>query len=233
MNRLEVLIPCHNEMATIEQVVSEHYKLLNDSKVFDDFKIVVLNDGSKDATLELIIDLSKKLGKIEIINNQNSSGIFNAFNQLYNQASFEWIYMTSGDNQYPVKILKDILINFDKDLDLYVAKRVNKFEIYNLNRQIISFFYRYISFIISGIDPIDPGSTKLLRRNLLKEQFFCRYLAKDAEIVIRTKKNGYQVKTIPVEFGNREHGKSSATKFSVLFKTYFDCLRLFKYRFFN
>ena len=232
MNRLEVLIPCYNEMATIEQVVSEHHKLLNDSKVFDDFKIVILNDGSKDSTLELITSLSKKLYKIEIINNQIPSGIFKAFNQLYNQSSFEWIYLTSGDNQYPAKILENILNNFENNFDLYVAKRVNKFEIYNLSRQIISYFYRFFCFMISGIDPIDPGSTKLLKKNLLNEPLFCRYLARDAEIVIRTKKKGYKVKAIPVEFGNREHGKSSATKLSVLFKTYFDCLRLFKYRFF-
>ena len=57
MKRIEVLIPCHNEMATINQVVLEHHKLLTQSNVFDDFKIVILNDGSSDLSLELITKL--------------------------------------------------------------------------------------------------------------------------------------------------------------------------------
>ena len=51
MKRIEVLIPCHNEMATINQVVHEHHKLLTQSKVFDDFKIVILNDTLKENIL--------------------------------------------------------------------------------------------------------------------------------------------------------------------------------------
>ena len=231
MNRIEVLIPCYNESTTIREVITDHYKLLNESKLFDDFRIVVLNDGSLDNSLSILTKLSKEFSKLIILSNEKPSGIFSAFNQLISQSIFEWIYITSGDNQYPSSILNNILKNFDNSSDLYLAKRINKFEIYNLNRQIISFLYRIICFLISGVDPIDPGSTKLVKRALLFQKYNCKYLAKDAELIIRTKKMGRSVKVVDAEFGNRKYGKSSATKLSVLFKTYIDCLNLFKYRF--
>lgn len=231
MNRIEVLIPCYNESTTIRDVVNEHYKLLEESKNFDDFKIVVLNDGSLDNSLSILSELSKELKNLVILTNEKPSGIFSAFDQLISQSNFEWIYITSGDNQYPASILKNILSNFDVKEDLFLAKRINKFEIYNLNRQIISFLYRTVCFFISGVDPIDPGSTKLVKRDLLFEKYYCKYLARDAELIIRTKKMGKSIKVVNAEFGNRKFGKSSATKISVIIKTYLDCLNLFKYRF--
>jgi len=232
MNRIEVLIPCYNESTTIQEVVSQHYKLLKESKLFDDFKIVVLNDGSSDSSLSILTELSNQFNNLIVLTNEKPSGISSAFDQLINQSIFEWIYVTSGDNQYPESILNNIFENFDKDTDLFLAKRINKFEIYNINRQIISFLYRTVCYIISGIDPIDPGSTKLVKRELLFEKYYCKYLAKDAELIIRTKKMGKRVKIVNAEFGNRKFGKSSATKLSVLLKTYLDCLNLFRYRFY-
>ena len=232
MNRIEILVPCYNESTTIREVVSQHYKLLNKSKLFDDFKIVVLNDGSSDSSLSILMELSNEIKNLVILTNEKPSGIFNAFDQLINQSNFEWIYITSGDNQYPESILNSIFENFDNDNDLFLAKRINKFEIYNISRQIISYLYRTVCYLISGIDPIDPGSTKLVKRELLFEKYHCKYLAKDAELIIRTKKMGKRVKIINVEFGNRKFGKSSATKLNVLLKTYLDCLNLFRYRFY-
>jgi hypothetical protein len=84
--------------------------------------------------------------------------------------------------------------------------------------------------VASGEDPIDAGSTKLLRRKLFEIRFVCKYLARDAEVIVSAKKNGNHVKVISTKFESRTAGKSSI-KLWIVFKTLFDSLRLIKYRF--
>ena len=230
-NSLDVLIACLNEENTIEKVIREHHEILKNQTVFENFKITVLDDGSRDRSLEIISELSEKLSDVTLITSSSPSGIHNAFNRLVESSDQDWVYFTSGDDQFPAEILKDVIKSFDPDYEVIIAKRVNKIEIYNLGRLIISTFYRLLAHFVSGIDPIDAGSTKLVKRTILNEKFFCHYLAKDAEIIIKTIKRGKLIKVVNCEFGSRKNGKSSAVKTHVLWKSFIDTLRLYKYRF--
>ena len=230
-NSLDVLIACLNEENTIEKVIREHHEILKNQTVFENFKITVLDDGSRDKSLEIISELSEKLSNVNLITSSSPSGIHNAFNRLVESSNQDWVYFTSGDDQFPAEILKNVIKSFDPDYEVIIAKRVNKIEIYNLGRLTISTFYRLLAYFVSGIDPIDAGSTKLVKRTILNEQFFCHYLAIDAEIIIKTIKRGKLIKVVNCEFGSRKNGKSSAVKTHVLWKSFIDTLRLYKYRF--
>jgi dolichol-phosphate mannosyltransferase len=230
-NSLDVLIACLNEENTIEKVIHEHHDVLKNQTIFENFKITVLDDGSSDKSLEIISELSEKLSNVTLITSSSPSGIHNAFNRLVESSNQDWVYFTSGDDQFPAEILKDIIKSFDPDSEVIIAKRVNKIEIYNLARLTISTFYRLLAYFVSGVDPIDAGSTKLIKRTILNEQFFCHYLAIDAEIIIKTIKEGKSIKVVNCEFGSRKNGKSSAVKIGVLWKSFVDTLRLYKYRF--
>jgi dolichol-phosphate mannosyltransferase len=230
-NSLDVLIACLNEENTIEKVIREHHHVLKNQTIFENFKITVLDDGSSDKSLEIISELGEKLSNVTFITSLSPSGIHNAFNRLVESSNQDWVYFTSGDDQFPAEILKDIIKSFDPDYEVIIAKRVNKIEIYNLARLTISTFYRLLAYFVSGVDPIDAGSTKLIKRTILNEQFFCHYLAIDAEIIIKTIKEGKSIKVVNCEFGSRKNGKSSAVKTGVLWKSFVDTLRLYKYRF--
>ena len=58
-NSIDVLIACYNEERTIEQVVLEHLEVLKNSKVFDQFQITVLDDGSTDNSRKKNNSISK------------------------------------------------------------------------------------------------------------------------------------------------------------------------------
>ena len=64
MNTL--LILAYNEESHIEKVI------LNNEKIFD--KILIVNDASKDSTLEIINSLSKENEKINVVSNKNLGG---------------------------------------------------------------------------------------------------------------------------------------------------------------
>jgi hypothetical protein len=229
-NSIDILIACFNEESTIENVVLEHIKVLEESNVFQEFKITVLNDGSYDNSEHILSSLTSKYKNLMCITNPKPSGIHNAFNQLVSSTNLDWVYFTSGDGQYPAQILKDMINNFSFGNDVFIAKRINKPEIYTFFRLIVSNLYRLSVFLFSGYDPIDAGSTKLVKRKLLVGDFFCKYLAKDAEIIVKAKKENKGVIVIRSNFGIRTSGKSNIGM-KVIIKTFIDTLNLIKYRF--
>jgi glycosyltransferase involved in cell wall biosynthesis len=227
---IDVLVACYNEEPTIEQVVREHLEVLRNSQVFDQFQITVLDDGCTDNSRTKIATLVNEFSEVQLITNEYPSGINKAFNKLFKSTKHDWVYFTSGDGQYPAVILEDLLKQFDSNFDLFIAKRTNKVEIYTSIRLLVSTFYRLIVLIVSGKDPIDAGSTKLVRRKLFEIIFICKYLARDAEVIVSAKKNGNKVKVVSTKFESRTAGKSSI-RIWVVFKTLFDSLRLIRYRF--
>jgi len=228
---ISVLIACYNEEKTISRVIESHLEVLKDNAFTSNWDIHVLNDGSTDNSNEQIDKWTKIDSRIKLISNLTPSGIFQAQNLLYKSTNADWCYFTSGDGQYPASILKEMLSVVTSDDLIVVSKRINKIQIYNLQRIIISYLYRGFCWILSGLDAIDPGSTKLVSKKLLNQEFYCNYLAKDAEIVVKAKKSNRNVKIINCQFGNRDFGKSSAIKTKVLVKTFVDLLKLIKYRF--
>ena len=69
---IDVIIACYNEAETIENVILEHLKVLENSQTFDEYLITVIDDGSTDdsrAKINKIVNTIKNdfLIKKEII----------------------------------------------------------------------------------------------------------------------------------------------------------------------
>jgi GT2 family glycosyltransferase len=227
---IDVIIACYNEAETIENVILDHLKVLESSQTFDKYLVTVLDDGSKDDSRVKINRIVTNYKNVKLIQSEKPSGIHEAFNKLVKSTSNKWVYFTSGDGQYPAQILSDLIINFDSNTWVHVAKRVNKLEIYTIIRLSVSFLYRLVVLLMSGKDPVDAGSTKLVRRELLETPFYCNYLARDAEIIVKSRKNNMGVKVVNSNFGTRTSGKSSI-RISIVLKTFLDTFNLIKYRF--
>lgn len=229
---IDVLIACFNEEESIESVILDHLKVLEETKVFENYLITVLDDGSTDGSHNKISKIKESNNHIRLIVSDKPSGISEAFNKLLASTNNDWVYFTSGDGQFPASILSEIVSKFDNRTDLYITKRINKIEIYSIFRLLISYLYRVVVLIISGKDPIDAGSNKLARRSLLEEKYECKYLARDAELVIKTKMKHKNLSIIECKFGSRENGKSTI-RIRVIIKTFLDSFHLIKYRFPN
>jgi glycosyltransferase involved in cell wall biosynthesis len=227
---IDVIIACYNESETIEDVILDHLRVLENSRTFDKYLITVIDDGSKDLSRMKIEKLAMKHENIKLITSEKPSGIYEAFNKLVKSTSNSWVYFTSGDGQYPAQILSDLILNFDKNAWIHVAKRINKLEIYTIIRLTVSILYRFIVRLMSGEDPVDAGSTKLVKRDLLVSPFYCNFLARDAEIIVKAKKNNKEVKIVNSKFILRTAGKSTI-RFGVVLKTFFDTFNLIKYIF--
>ena len=72
MVELSVVLPAHNEQATIEQVVYEVHDVLDQSGVASE--IIVVNDGSVDRTGQILHALAKTISMVRLIEHHSGRG---------------------------------------------------------------------------------------------------------------------------------------------------------------
>jgi len=70
--KLSVVIPGHNEEASIEQTVRAFHDRLHKEKI--DHEIVVVNDNSTDSTEDILRRLHKEIHEVRYVNNTPPNG---------------------------------------------------------------------------------------------------------------------------------------------------------------
>lgn len=63
MKKISILIPCYNEEASLSLLYKELIKLMDFNSNYA-WEVLMINDGSKDRTLEIIKNLRKKDNRI-------------------------------------------------------------------------------------------------------------------------------------------------------------------------
>jgi len=69
-HKLSFIIPCYNSQKTLEEAVNSVFT----QNLTSPFEIVIVDDGSKDDTRKLIVDLSKKHSKIAYYFHEKNRG---------------------------------------------------------------------------------------------------------------------------------------------------------------
>ena len=64
MKKLSIVVPCYNEEEAIPYFYEEINKVSKEMK--NDFEFIFVNDGSKDNTIDIVKDLSKKDKRVNI-----------------------------------------------------------------------------------------------------------------------------------------------------------------------
>lgn len=217
MSYLTIAIPTYNEAKTISRVVQEHIQVI---KLFQNyqFEVLIYNDGSNDSTEIEINNIEYSNSDnfyVRILKNDVNQGLIKGLEILAAEAKGKFIYVTSADGQFDSLGFKQALeLQIKDNLELVVLKRINKFEIYSFSRIIVSLLYLGSFKIITGVNTIDPGSTKIILRDIYMMPTSCTTLIKEAEILSRYIKTGKSFGVVPIKFSKRTVGKSKVIGWS-------------------
>lgn len=118
--KVAVVIPAYNEEKLIATTISKLPGFVD--------HIIVVNDGSKDATLEVLNELKKKNKKLIVLTNDPNAGIgftlIRGYKHAIEHTDAEAIGIVAGDDQFDTSYLQPMLDDFiEHELDYVKASR--------------------------------------------------------------------------------------------------------------
>ncbi len=210
INELSVFFPAYNEEANIKNTVDKTREVLE--KIAKKWEIIVVDDGSKDKTGEIVKKLIKKDKRISLITHTPNRGYGAALKSgLYN-ARYEWIAFTDADGQFDFGEItkffeKQNQTNADLVIGYYLKRAVPFYRIWG------SKLWELAVFLFFGLKvrDIDCGF-KLLRRKVVEK--IPKLEAErgpfiSSEFLIKAKKAGFKITQVGVHHYPRKAGKAT------------------------
>ncbi len=223
---ITIAIPAYNEEENIEWIVKDSLTAL--PKYFDDFEVLVVDDGSRDKTGKIADSLSKKYREVRIIHQPNG-GYSRAMLTGIRNAKKEFVAYLPADGQYRVSDMSK-MYSFMESSDLVLGYRGIRKD-YNFYRKLLSYGYLIFLWLLFGITVKDlngPNIWRVKEVNKLKEIYSVKskgvFLL--AEIVARFKKKGLRISEAPSVYRSRRGGVVKNARISIALKTGVDALIL-------
>ncbi|MBS1995158.1 MAG: glycosyltransferase family 2 protein, partial [Cyanobacteria bacterium SZAS LIN-2] len=123
LSSVSLIIPAYNDEETVGRLIDDGEALL--SEVCADYEIVVVNDGSKDRTLDVIQARADINPRVKLINHPVNKGFGYTIRELYLAGTKEFIFSLPGDYQYAPKELLAMAQGL-KTHDFVIGLRVNR-----------------------------------------------------------------------------------------------------------
>jgi glycosyltransferase involved in cell wall biosynthesis len=216
------VIPAYNDETTIKRLVDDADVLLK--QVCDDYEIVVCNDGSKDGTLSILQALTQSNPHVRLINHEINRGFGFTIRELYLCGQKELVFSLPGDYQYAPKELLAMAEGL-KHYDLIIGWRVSRKD--PPKRKLQSHVYNAMLRLFYGHKQKDVNSIKLFKRKILETVQLQSYTPfVDAELCIRAERAGFKIIEIPIEHLPRLSQGASGGKFSVIWETFLDLVKM-------
>jgi glycosyltransferase involved in cell wall biosynthesis len=223
MNSLSIVIPAHNEAANIGVVVRDALDV--GSREAGALEVIVLDDGSTDATGDLLAALATFDPRLRVLRHRENLGIEASLRTLYAATTSEWVFAISADQQWPMSCLSVMASEARRGADLVVGQRPGKRRVYGIPRRILSISYDWVVRVLGS--PVgDPGSVKLGRRQIFTTPVAARGVLGEGERVVRAARRGVRIVGCPVEFRRRERGVATGARPSIVAHALVDVARM-------
>lgn len=126
MNRLpslSIFFPCYNEEANVERVTRVAVEAA--ARFADAYEVIIVNDGSRDATGEIADRLAAEIPEVRAIHNRPNRGYGGAVKRGLTEARMDWIFFTDGDAQFDINELPRLIELLDRG-DFAVGYRLKR-----------------------------------------------------------------------------------------------------------
>ncbi|MFW5852697.1 MAG: glycosyltransferase [Nanoarchaeota archaeon] len=196
-----ILVPVYNEGEKVRETI-DSLNLVDYPK--DKLEVIVLNDGSKDNTSDVV---NKRLSESDIkkniifVDNKKNKGKAATLNQGISLAKGEFVATMDGDSEVPSDILKKTVPFFKKDNVGAVTVTVEVKNPKTLLQQIVEIEYIIgLSLALKALSffnaiHVTPGPFSVYRKAVLDkiEGFDADNITEDHEIALRIYKSGYRI----------------------------------------
>jgi glycosyltransferase involved in cell wall biosynthesis len=125
LSSLTVVLPCHDEEGNVAEAVREAGDAARETAA--DYEIVVVDDGSRDATRRIAAACSADDRRVRLVVHGENRGYGAALRTGIAAARCDWILLTDADLQFDLGELRDFVAP-SRDHDLLVGYRLARMD---------------------------------------------------------------------------------------------------------
>ena len=225
MGELSVIFPALNEEANIGRTVEAIRRVL--PKVATRWQIIVVDDGSSDATALICEDLKARYPEVEVIRHGQNRGYGAALKSGIMAARYDLIFFSDSDGQFDFRDLQQ-LTRWSEDYDIIAGYRAERHD--PLYRRINALGWNLLVRLVLGIKIRDIDCAfKLFRRSVFDHiQIRCVGAMVNTEILAQATQLGMRIHQVKVNHLPRRHGKQSGANLQVILKAFRELCRLWR-----
>jgi len=221
---LSVFFPAYNDSGTIASMVIGAVKAA--AAVTPDYEVIVVNDGSGDATAQIADELARTYPQVRVIHHPKNRGYGGALQTGFRAATKEFVFYTDGDAQYDPAELAALWERMSPDADLINGYKIARAD--PLHRIVIGRLYHHIVSRLFGLKVRDVDCDfRLMRRSIFERITLTKNSGVIClEMMKKIHDAGFRIVEVPVHHYHRAFGKSQFFNFPRVAKTGVDVLRL-------
>ena len=205
MKKISVIVPAYNEEESLPFLYERLTKVINEIKNYE-FEILIINDGSRDKTLDIIKDLRSKDERIGYINLSRNFGKEIAMMAGLDYAVGDAVIFIDADLQDPPELIPELIKYWEEGYDDVYAKRKSRKGESFLKKITSKMYYRILQKLTRVEIQQDTGDFRLLDRRCVNALRKLRESQRSSKSMFSW--IGYKKKEVPFDRDPRIAGKT-------------------------
>jgi glycosyltransferase involved in cell wall biosynthesis len=163
---LSVVVPCFNEQDVLPELERRLCRVC-DVATPNSYEIILVNDGSRDRTGEMIAAMAQSNPRIVGLELSRNFGHQIALTAGLTFARGQRIFVVDSDLQDPPELLAEMMRIMDGGANIVYGKRILRLGESRFKRLTSSLFYRLLNHLTEIPIPLDTGDFRLMDRKTL------------------------------------------------------------------
>jgi polyisoprenyl-phosphate glycosyltransferase len=162
---ISVVAPCYNEEKCLPEFVKRTDAVLRQLKM--KYEIILVNDGSRDRSLEIAVELTKEYPHLKVANLSRNFGHQVAVTAGMDLAVGEVVVLIDADLQDPPELISELAAKWREGADVVYGQRKRREGETAFKLLTSKLFYRLLKKITRVNIPMDTGDFRLMNRKVV------------------------------------------------------------------
>ena len=220
---LSIFFPCYNEQDNLENIVAQTLSVAG--KLDMDFEIIIVNDGSSDATGRIADEIAAKNSRVKVVHHRMNLGYGAALQSGFKTATGNFIFYTDGDGQFDIREMPPLL-SLMEQYDIVSCYRINRQD--SFLRKFNGFCWTKLGCLLFGMKIRDIDCAfKLYKREIFDNiELSSSGALIDTEILARAVQKGYRIIQKSVYHYPRTAGRQTGANLRVILRAFKELFKL-------
>lgn len=166
MHSVDIIVPCYNEAEVLDSFLEESERVLSAVEGYC-FHYIFVNDGSRDATLEILRRLSRDNERVHYLSFSRNFGKEAAMYAGLKHSTGDYVIVMDADLQHPPALIPEMIREIEAGHDCAAACRRSRKGEKSLTSHISGLFYRFSNSLSDVKMPQNAVDFRMMSRPMV------------------------------------------------------------------